>query len=178
MFGENPNMEDFSDYCGQWLAYERLRLLREPGEKGFDGSRYFKEHFFLLDLLQEALRTQDRHDGTELYNLFLMERRPKDIADPRQQQAQTFVHELLGYSSTAIFGTGVWRPGMPLTLSSFWAKPGHEDDDCKPGTWGEFLRYGSIHWEQRRIQGRCLTPIPVPEEEDVVITAGHLEVAE
>ena len=175
--GDDHKLERFSDYCAQILAFERLRLLQEPGERGFDGSRYFKEHFFLLELWKEAFRTQDVLDGTTLYELLSMERRPEDMADSRQQQAKNMVHQLLAQSAVAQFSTGYWQPGMPLSLTSFWAKPGHENDDCRPGTWGGFLRYGSVNWEQTRHHGRCLTPIAIPEEKDTIITAGYLEAA-
>ena len=176
-FGDNVDTGDFSDYCAQFMACERLRLLREPGEKGFDGSRYFREHFFILDSWKETFRLQDKIEGTRMYELLTMERRLEDLDSPSQQEAQSFVHELLAQSATAKFGAGFWRPGMPLTLTSYWAKPGHEDDDSIPGTWGGFLRYGSLYLEQKRDHGRCLTPMEIPEEKDVVITAGYLEPA-
>ena len=174
-FGENPNFEEYTDYCAQFLAYERLRLLREPGDDGFDGSKYFREHFFLLQSWEEGFRYDDVADGKTQFELLSLERRPEDTADPRQQQAQAFVLNLLGRSAMVKFGQGYWQPGMPPAVTKFWAQPQFADYDHKPGTWGELMRYGSVHLEQKRSYGKCLTPIAIPEEKDIVITAGYLE---
>ena len=176
VFGPNPDWKGYTDYCAQFLAYERLRLLREPGPTGFDGSEYFRHHFFLLDGWDEAFRGQDIYDGETHFELLSLDRRPEDVErDDRQRQAHDFVLDLVGRSSVAKFGQGYWLPGMPVGLTGFWARPEYADYDCRPGTWGEFVRMASTQCRQMRAYRACLTPLEIPEEKDVVVTAGYLE---
>ncbi|KAI9794929.1 MAG: hypothetical protein M1835_006303 [Candelina submexicana] len=174
-FGDNPPLDDFNDYVAQVLAMERLRLLREPGPDGFDGSAYFRKHFFLLEGWHEAFRGQDVIDGETQFRLLSMQRRPGDFEDEQQVMARTFVHDILARSCVAKFGQGYWMQGMPLALSSFWAMREYEDADLVEGTWWQFLRWGSLNLEQKRMRGKCLTPIAIPEERDVVVEVGYLE---
>ncbi|MCJ1462998.1 hypothetical protein MMC07_001602 [Pseudocyphellaria aurata] len=176
-FGLNPDHRAFSDYCAQFLAYERVRLAREPGsEDAFDGPAYFRKHFFLLESWEEAFRSQDVLEGRVLHELLKLERRPDAVStDEQQRQAQTLAHDLMARSAVAKFGQGYWRLGMPMALSGVWALPGNQDDDCIPGTWGAFVRYGSVHLDQKRHMGTFLPPIEIPEEKDVVVVARHLE---
>ncbi|KAI9720220.1 MAG: hypothetical protein M1812_003038 [Candelaria pacifica] len=177
-FGDNPPLEDFTDYVAQVLAMERLRLLREPGPEGFDGSAYFRKHFFLLEGWHEAFRGQDVISGDTSFKLLAMQRRPGDFQTEEQVMARSFVHDMLARSCVAKFGQGYWMPGMPLSLSSYWAMREYADADLVEGTWWEFLRWGSLNLEQKRERGKCLTPIEIPEEKDVVVEAGYLEPVE
>ncbi|ESZ94260.1 putative capsule polysaccharide biosynthesis protein [Sclerotinia borealis F-4128] len=176
-FGENPDYEAFTDYASHFLAYERLRLLREPGEKGFDGASYFKEHFFLLDAWPEMYRDQDVIDGETMFELLNTVRDTSSNASNRdlQQEAERFVHNLLVHSSVAKFSQGFWQPGMPLAVTSFWKRAGNEEADSRPGTWGEYLRYVATHFEQTRDYRQCLVPLVIPEEMDEIVEVGYLE---
>ncbi len=174
-FGDDPPLDDFTDYVAQVLAMERLRLLREPGREGFDGSGYFRKHFFLLEGWHEAFRGQDIIDGETQFTLLSMRRIPGDFVTEEQVKARTFVHDMLARSCVAKFGQGYWMPGMPMALSTFWAMPEHADADLVEGTWWEFLRWGSLNLEQRRERGKCLTPIEIPEERDAVVQVRYLE---
>ncbi|KAB8606242.1 hypothetical protein FH972_025872 [Carpinus fangiana] len=172
-FGENPDFTKFTDYAAHMLSYERLRLLEEPGQDGFSGTKYFKDHIFLLSAWKEEFYGQDEIDGEELYQLLSLDFRPKDSADKLQQRAKEFVIGLLSKSAIAKFGESYWHPGMPLPLPTLWKKnPG---SDCKPGTWAAYLRWASVHMDQTRRLGRCLEPIPIPDEKDTVVQVKVLE---
>jgi hypothetical protein len=188
-FGENPNWEEFTDYAAQILAYERVRLTREPGKDGFDGAAYFKQRVFLLDAWEEMYRGQDRFDGSQIFELLSLPRNPvpnggRTIDDVNgdadgdsnaQRTARDFVHDLLAKSCVCKLSQGFWQPGMPLAVTSYWNRPELADADSRPGTWGQYLRYGSVHFEQTEEARRDLKPLPIPEEIGEVQTVEMLE---
>ncbi|KAI9372981.1 hypothetical protein BJX61DRAFT_542180 [Aspergillus egyptiacus] len=191
-FGETPNWEGFSDYAAHILAYERVRLTREPGPDGFDGLAYFTKHFFLLDAWEEMCRDQDKFDGYEILKLLTLPRQPlfpttggeengnghPDDGKSQQRTAREFVHGLLAKSSVCKFSQGFWEPGMPVLVAALWNRPELADADSRPGTWGEYLRYGSVHLDQTGEQRRRLKPLVIPDNVGQVRTLGLFEVVD
>jgi hypothetical protein len=184
-FGENPNWEDFTDYAAQILAYERVRLTREPGKDGFDGPAYFRNHVFLLDAWEELCRGQEKLDGLQILKLLLLPRQLLPGSEENeyiigkaawdidgsdqinygksQQIARDFVHDLLANSCVCKLSQGFLEAGMPPGTAAYWNKPEWADADSRPGTWGEYLRYGSVHLEPTRQDRKHPKPLPIPE---------------
>lgn len=50
---------DMIDYLAQHVAFQRLRLLKDPTD-GFDGPNYFTKHMYLLDAIKEAYYLPDQ----------------------------------------------------------------------------------------------------------------------
>ena len=196
-FGENPNWEGFTDYAAQILAYERVRLTRDPGEDGFDGLEYFNKHFFLLDAWEEFCRDQDRFDGSQIFKFLSLPRKPfpnnngngyvtgkpdhngvPDDDGKAQLMARDFVHNLLAKSCMCKFSQGFWEPGMPVGVAALWNRPELADADSLPGTWGEYLRYGSVYLEQTDEKRKHLKPLPIPGNIGQVRILGLFEVVD
>ncbi|KAI1177404.1 hypothetical protein F4777DRAFT_576967 [Nemania sp. FL0916] len=180
----------FTDYVAQIQAFERVRLNREPPSSsphangtgdagvGFDGPAYFRKHFYLLDARTEMFLGQAFDGAARVLQLLLLPRRPlhgdDDEEDQDQAEASRFVHDVLSRSSCCKFSSGTGRLGLRMLVARQWGLPEHADDDCRPGTWGEYLRYGSVYLRQTRE----VVLMVLPEEEKARITrVGLLEPA-
>lgn len=175
----------FSDYVAQILAFERVRLNREPGPDGFDGPAYFKEHFFLLDANTEMFLGQGFDRGEQVAKLLSLPRRqsrlnkarasPTTTNDTDQLSAQEFVHNVLTNSSLCKFSQGTARLGLTFLVGKYWSSPENATADCDSGTWGAVLREGSVRYQQTRMRGRSLEPLDMPDEQGLVTAVGILE---
>ncbi|KAI0836046.1 hypothetical protein F5Y06DRAFT_305642 [Hypoxylon sp. FL0890] len=174
-FGDGCNWEAFTDYASHALAFERLRLTKDPSVDGFDGAAYFQKHVFLLDAWSEMFLRQDEFDGDGLYEMLSTPRNLEKLngGDARQLAAEELCNSLLAKSCMAKFSSGFWQPGMPLPLTHHWST--HETSSSDPTTWAGYLRHGSVHFEQLRYHGRCLPPLEIPPEKDTVYQVGLLE---
>ncbi|KAJ5572586.1 hypothetical protein N7450_009570 [Penicillium hetheringtonii] len=166
-FPDNADWAGFTDYLSQTQVFKRVRLNREPGPNGFDGPAYFREHVMSIDAFTEMCRNMPF--GSEERNLQLLlsprtELQSSDISTDNRgnkEEASQLVHDLLANSAMWKCPSGVARFGNMTTLAQYWNRPGHTDDDCRPGTWGEYLRYGSVYFRQLRP-----APIPVKAPKD------------
>ncbi|KAI1136537.1 glycosyltransferase [Hypoxylon sp. FL0543] len=174
-FGDACDWEAFTDYASHALAYERLRLTKDPSPGGFDGAGYFQKHVFLLDAWSEMFLRQDEFDGDGLYEIFstTYDLEKLSSGDVKQRAVEELCNSLLAKSCMAKFSSGFWQPGMPLPLTRHWAD--RENSSFDPMTWAGYLRHGSIHFEQLRYHGRCLPPLEIPLEKDTVHQVGLLE---
>ncbi|KAI1345340.1 hypothetical protein F5Y01DRAFT_309142 [Xylaria sp. FL0043] len=177
----NADWAGFTDYLAQILAFERVRLNREPGQRGFDGPAYFNIHFFLLDANTEMFRGQDfdgaerlahmlllpctapwpRHIGSHQEQTHICAEQTEASKDEDQRLAQQFTYAVLAHSSLCKFSQGTARLGLKFVLGKYWSRPENSMVDCQPGTWGCFLRYGSVHLRQTRMRGRYLEPLRI-----------------
>ncbi|KAI0132405.1 hypothetical protein BJ170DRAFT_613848 [Xylariales sp. AK1849] len=193
----NANWSAFSDYVAQVMAFERVRLNREPGPYGFDGPSYFRNHFFLVDAGTEMFHGQQFDGAEEVVQILLLNcrlpstdqaptyegngktaRLGHDVDEKQQSAAYEFVHNVLTQSSLCKFSEGTARLGLKFLVASYLNKPENANADCQPGTWGEILRFGSVHSKQTRRQGKALEPLQVPvDEQSLVTVAGMLEPA-
>ncbi|KAK3346413.1 hypothetical protein B0T25DRAFT_551951 [Lasiosphaeria hispida] len=179
---KSADWASFNDYLNQYLAFERVRLNREPGPDGFDGPSYFEKHFFLLDASTEMFYGQDFDGGEAVVRWLSLPRETtvgqgKPESDHEQSRAREFVHNILAKSSVCKFSQGTARLGLTFLVATHWSKPESSDADCRPGTWGELLRHGSVNFRQMRIPGTCLTPLNIAVEADAITNLGMLEPA-
>ncbi|KAL2827454.1 hypothetical protein BJY01DRAFT_139009 [Aspergillus pseudoustus] len=151
-------------------ACTRVRTNREPGEAGFDGPAYLRNHFFLLPIFPEV--TGPELTAAEFVKaLFLPFMTPGEPPGVGQRaaasvedslghsRARGLVHGALAEQSVYKFYAGFADFGVPGLAANLWDRPEHASDDCLPGTWGEISRYGAVHYQQTR----TITPMAVSE---------------
>lgn len=169
-FSADVDWVGFTDYLAQVQAFERVRLNQEPGEDGFDGPAYFRNNFYLLNAGTELFRGQAYGGADRVLQLLLLPRTGSS-SDADQADASRFVHDILARSSCCKFSYGTVRLGLQKLVAKQWSLPEHANDDCQPGTWGEYLRHGSVNFHQTRELG----PLPIPSETGRVTNVGLFE---
>ncbi|KAI1199879.1 hypothetical protein F5X97DRAFT_341207 [Nemania serpens] len=202
------------DYLSQNYCFERVRLVVDEAEN-WDGPAYYRKHICFvnaereywkytalmptelqtklmsLPFRPELTRETEGDPPGELPGAAELAATPDDEVDEArlQQAARDWLTNVTSSCFAAKFSGGYWWPGsgwaMPLAVS--WTLPGHEDDDVKPGTWAEWVRYASTHLRQTRkmpIFGthcqdgdRSSLPGFLLAEADRVLHAGLLEPA-
>ncbi|KAL4888795.1 hypothetical protein BDV59DRAFT_205784 [Aspergillus ambiguus] len=167
----------FNDYIALTKSFERVRLNREPGADGFDGPEYFRNRFFNLDYC-EIYRTQMQYGEEKIHQLLTLPRENCPYGNPvddvkNQDEASRVIHDLLANSAgTKYSNAGNAHANMTsFSIAEHWGRPEHAEDDCQPGTWGEYLRYGSVHFRQTR----AIVPISIPEEIPRITEVGLYE---
>lgn len=159
---------DKLDYFQAYLAYERLRLLEDPDD-GFSGPSYCKNRVLLIDYKEFASAAMLTNDnGPKQMELFTT-RYDKDQDSERYGEARTYFERLL--SNAAMLKLYRWRDHDVPTLADMWGNPENYEADCKPGTFGEYLRYNSTHFTQ----DRKITVVKFPTITEKVLVAGVLE---
>ncbi|KAF2877208.1 hypothetical protein BDV95DRAFT_511296 [Massariosphaeria phaeospora] len=134
-------------YLGQVVAWVRLAWLKEPNG-GFDGVEYYANKVLCFDVLTEnwAAETIVGFKGEDLYKVFAT-RRDADPESDAYKKAYKTAWRLLTQSSlqkiTRSKGISVHK-GCGMFFDE------HQGQDDAPGTFGELLRYGSVHFEQTR----------------------------
>jgi hypothetical protein len=144
-------MESFSDYLAHFMAFERLRKLIDPSD-GFNGPEYYAKHMFLAPALQETFYFQQvtGWSGTRQFELLTKQRTGDDVVkDDVWNAAEAFVNDALANTSTMKLSHG--PPGaLDSFLADLWDSKDHQDKDNIEGTFSSYLRYGSVHFYQKR----------------------------
>lgn len=162
-------------YIGQCVAWIRLTWLEEP-DGGFNGREYYKNHVLLFDVLPEdwAMEQILGYKGEDLFKVFTT-RMDADRGSEEYKTAEKVVWRLLTKSTMQKI-----THGKELTLSiscgTLLDQHDEEGSDQAPGTFGELLRYGSVHFEQTRERIEYVEPILVADE--LVIRKGMLEASD
>ncbi|KAF1972060.1 hypothetical protein BU23DRAFT_644760 [Bimuria novae-zelandiae CBS 107.79] len=159
--------EALGDYLAHFLALERLQRLQDPTD-GFDGADYFANKVFLLkaeDHLYYAQRITG-WDGRKQYNMLTTKASP---AADGYTEANDFVDSVLQHSVMMKLSHG--PPCGLENLASIWDEEEHKEDDIATGTFAEYLRYGSVHWNPKKA---TVSPTPLPKPAQVYV-AGLLE---
>jgi hypothetical protein len=164
---------NFTDYLAQVQAFERVRLNRETGVDGLDGPAYFRRNFYLLDARTEMFIGQAFDGAEQVLRLLLLSKvddgTSQNVKD--QEEASRFVHDMLARSSCCKFSSGTGRLGLKRLVAKHWSLAEHAGDDSQPGTWGEYLRWGSVHLRQTRDIAR----FEVPEDVGIITHVGPFE---
>lgn len=161
--------EALGDYLAHFLAFERLHHLRDPND-GFDGADYFANKIFLLnaeDHLYYAQRISG-WDGRKQYNMLATKVSFDSATADGYAQAKDFVDNVLQHSVMMKLSHG--PPCGLENLASIWDEDEHKDDDIAEGTFADYLRYGSVHWQQMA----AVNPVRLQRHKQVYI-AGVLE---
>lgn len=130
------------EYIGQVLAWLQLY--------GFTGAEYYENKVLLFDSLSEDWGAEATigFSGQDLFDVLTTKR----DADPESQEYQTAyktIWRLLTRSSMQKITHGK-NLTKGLTLGILGDMEENEGKDIAPGTFSELLRYGSVHFEQKR----------------------------
>lgn len=137
------------EYITQILCWARICMLEDTGD-GFDGTEHWQNNFLIWDVLPEnwagELTLGFVGCGQKMYDLLSL---PLDTDQNSEEyrEAYNFVWRLLTKSSMQKI-THAKNLTISPHLGVLWDEnPGK---DCRPGTFGELLRYGTVHFEQTR----------------------------
>ncbi|KAJ5586973.1 uncharacterized protein N7459_002738 [Penicillium hispanicum] len=142
------------EYITQIICWSRLFCLEDAGE-GFSGLEYWEKHIFGFSAMQEDWRgecvTSFVGFGERSFEALQLPYPGSDAgpASEKSEFANKLVWELLANAS-------MWKVthAHDLTysvhLGTLLDMPENEGKDAAPGTFGELLRYGSVHFRQTR----------------------------
>lgn len=171
-------METFTDYLAHFVALERLRKIIDPND-GFNGPKYYRENILFAKAMEETFYVQPKTkwSGPRQFAYLATPRMQRnggrfDTYSEKQREALDFVHDALANSSTMKLSHGY--PGGKDFLADLWDLPENENADCEPGTFAEYLRWGSVHLDQTR----KLVPYKIDNTKDTVYHVGVLEPVE
>lgn len=161
-----PN-EALGDYLAHFLAFDRLRCLVDPSD-GFDGAEYFTNKMFLIRAEEHLYYAQriTGWDGRHQYNMLTTKVSPEAKG---YAEAKDFVDSILRHSVMMKMSHG--PPCGLENLASIWDQEEHSEDDIVPGTFGSYLRHGSVHWD---VEQAAVSPTYLPKPARV-FSAGVLE---
>ena len=137
------------EYVGQVLAWMRLCMLEDPTD-GFKGTEYWENKILLFDSLAEDWGAEETigFAGQDLFNV-LTTRRDVDAESKEHQTAYKTIWRILTHSSMQKISHGK-NLTKGLALGVLLDLTENEGKDMAPGTFAELLRYGSVHFEQKR----------------------------
>lgn len=136
------------EYIGQVLAWMRVSMIEEPG--GFNGAEYYATKVLLFDSLSEDWGAEATigFKGQDLFDV-LTTKIDGDRESEEWKRAYKCIWRLLTGSSMQkiTHGKGLTKGEA---LGVILDKKENEGKDVEPGTFAELLRYGSVHFEQKR----------------------------
>ncbi|KAF4953979.1 hypothetical protein FGADI_5575 [Fusarium gaditjirri] len=144
----------FLEYIAQVLCWQRLCLVRDTGD-GFKSSEYWQHNILCIDALNEVWGGEKTLGfdgiGPRMYNLLTV-RLDSDPNATDYKDAYKLVWRLLSKSS---FQKVTRAKNLTHTphLGTLWDQ--NDGQDCVPGTFGNLLRYGAVHFRQKREGIKC-----------------------
>ena len=137
------------EYIGQVLSWLRLCMLEDPTD-GFNGAEYYGNKVLLFDSLSEDWGAEEEigFSGQDLFDV-LATKRDIDRESEEYRRAYRTIWKLLTQSSMQKITHGKHLI-KGLALGSLLDMKENEGKDKEPGTFAELLRYGSVHFEQKR----------------------------
>jgi hypothetical protein len=158
-------------YLGQVVAWIRLAWLQEPNG-GFNGVEHWSKKVLLWNALSEnfGAETVLGFKGQDLYNVFTT-RRDADPNSEEYQRAEKVTWKLL---TQCMLQKVTHAKGLTHSVScgALLDLPENKGKEAEPGTFGELLRYGSVHFEQMRDITYVDPPAVAPEN---IIHKGPIE---
>jgi hypothetical protein len=132
------------DYLAHFLCLERLQQLRDPAD-GFNGAEYFTNNVLLLRAIDHVYYAQKitGWDGRRQYDMLAT--RVDDVKAPLQADAKAFVDKVLRNSALMKLSHG--PPCGLENLATIWDEESHANDDIAEGTFADYLRNASVHWD-------------------------------
>jgi hypothetical protein len=169
----NIPLESLLEYLSQSSCWMRLCMLEEPCE-GFNAAEFWMHKVLCLSYTNEALPFEQavgyKDTGYKLDKLLSMKVGVPDAvkATEEYKQAYALVWNTLSDYSIQKLGHGKDLLDDVQLLVVLRQNPGRESE---PGTFYHLLRYGSVHFRQRR---SSIKPF-VPERPPVTVKRGLLE---
>jgi hypothetical protein len=159
-------------YVGQCMAWVRLTWLQEP-DGGFDGVDYWAKKILLIDVRSEDWAAEQilGYNGEDLFRVFTT-KMDADRESENYKTAEKIVWRLLTKSTMQKIVHGK-ELTYSVSCGTLLDLPENEGKDQEAGTFGELLRYGSVHLEQTRESIVYAAPVIVAPE--FVIRKGLLE---
>lgn len=166
-----PMIEVF-EYAIQIVAWARLTMLDDAGD-GFSCSDYWLNRIMGLDAMLEAWRAETilgfNVGGQSKLDL-LSTRLDADKNSEQYKLAAEVVWLILCESSMQKISRGK-NMSVSVQLGTMLDLPENLGKDNEPGTFAELLRYGTVHFRQKR--AHVVTQNPVARSAPV--RKGHLE---
>ncbi|KAJ7261368.1 hypothetical protein B0H12DRAFT_350591 [Mycena haematopus] len=139
------------EYITQVLCWTRLTMLEDAGD-GFSCSDYWQNHVLCIDVLQENWGAEAvvgfALGGQALFEPLSM-KRDGEKSSEKYKKAEELVWRMLTRSSMQKITHGKGLTNT-VALGVFWDKEENEGKDREPGTFAELMRYGSVHFRQKR----------------------------
>jgi hypothetical protein len=149
-------------YIGQCLAWIRLTWLQEP--EGFDGVDYWAKKILLFDSGLENWAAEQivGYKGEDLFKVFTTKRDADPQSEDYKKASETAWRLLTRSTMQKItHGKGLTHS---VHCGALMDLPENVGKDQEPGTFGELLRYGSVHFEQTRESIAYVDPVIVAPE--------------
>jgi hypothetical protein len=160
LFDWKVSLPELLDYAMQMVAWNRVALLEDAGD-GFSGADYWTRHMLLLDYAPETgmpmkLLGAAHHGGGRMLELLSMSRLPEnnnqreeDKVEEDRKEAERVVWETLAHSSMWKISHAKGLTHKPQLGTLLDARE-NDGRDRAPGTFMELLRYGTVHFRQKR----------------------------
>jgi hypothetical protein len=166
-----PMIEVF-EYAIQIIAWARLTMLGDAGD-GFSCADYWLNKIMGIDAINEAWRAETIlgfNVGGQSKLDVLSTRLDADKNSEGYKLAEEVVWLILCESSMQKISRGK-NMSVSVQLGTMLDLPENSSKDHETGTFAELLRYGTVHFRQKRPQVVTRAPEPRP----VQIKKGHLE---
>ncbi|KAF8206170.1 hypothetical protein K438DRAFT_1816717 [Mycena galopus ATCC 62051] len=135
----NDDPKTSMEYITQILCWTRLTVLEDAGD-GFSCSDYWQNNVLCIDVLEENWGAEAvvgfAGGGAVIFEPLSMKRDGDKSSDKYKGRRSWFNH-----------GKGLTKK---VLLGILWGMKENEDKDREPGTFAELLRYGSVHFRQKR----------------------------
>lgn len=143
---------DMIDYGAHVACINLVRdSVDEPS--GWNGVEYYKKHMLLHDGEKEMalLQALTAWDGKLEFELLSRKRSGEGaVVDESWVAADELVKNVI--TNSALLKLSHGPKGMfRYTLAGFWDREENHDADVAPGTFAEYLRFASLHYEQSRV---------------------------
>ncbi|OJD10993.1 hypothetical protein AJ78_08147 [Emergomyces pasteurianus Ep9510] len=147
------------EYITQVLCWLRLCKLEDAGD-GFSCADYAVDHILWFDCLKEdwPMETVVGFRGQSAFDALSTSL----DADPESEEYKTAYQAVWRTLTRSSMQKVSHSKKLSKTAGLGYLWDENDDADCKPGTFAELLRYGSVHFEQMR-EGIVIVQAKKPE---------------
>ncbi|CZR67611.1 uncharacterized protein PAC_17510 [Phialocephala subalpina] len=140
--------KELTDYITQGHVITAVMGLVDK-EGDWNGPQYVVDHIYGIEYMvgSQLINEYTAWDGHKAFKLMSLPL-PKEgeVESEEQKQAREIVEGCLSRSFGFKLAHGIILRFIGETLGSLWRE--NEGSDDVPGTYGHWLRYGMIHWDQ------------------------------
>ena len=139
------------DYTIQNVCWGRVCRLGSTPDDPFNGAEYQFRHVLQINVVNEHKLAKellgDREFGPRLVNVMTLPLSSKDTNETAHKEAHDLAWKMLAQTSHQKFSRAAGLLKAPQPGYILDANPGSE---CLPGTFGELMQYGAVHFRQKR----------------------------